>query len=62
VDPLECTTLCAKGLPGSLATIAFAETGSMARLGPSFYMDKLVGPREAIDISDAPTANLARVA
>jgi fructose-1,6-bisphosphatase II len=65
VDPLECTTLCAKGLPGSLATIAFAETGSMARLGPSFYMDKLVGPpatRGAIDISDAPKANLARVA
>jgi hypothetical protein len=65
VDPLECTTLCAKGLPGSLATIAFAEAGSMARVGPSFYMDKLVGPpatREAIDITDAPKANLARVA
>jgi fructose-1,6-bisphosphatase II len=65
VDPLECTTLCAKGLPGSLATIAFAEAGSMASLGPSFYMDKLVGPpatREAIDITDAPKANLVRVA
>jgi fructose-1,6-bisphosphatase II len=65
VDPLECTTLCAKGLPGSLATIAFAEAGSMARLGPSFYLDKLVGPpatREAIDITDAPKANLSRVA
>lgn len=65
VDPLECTTLCAKGLPGSLATIAFAEDDSMARLGPSFYMDKLVGlaaAKEAIDITDRPKANLARVA
>jgi len=65
VDPLECTELCAKGLPGSLATIAVAEGGSMACLGPAFYMDKLVGPpatREAIDITDAPKANLVRVA
>jgi fructose-1,6-bisphosphatase II len=64
VDPLECTNLCAMGLPGSLATIAFAEAGSMARLGPSFYMDKLVGPpatRDAIDIRDTPKANLVRV-
>src|SRR3954452_11272210 len=55
VDPFECTTLCAKGLPGSLATIAFAEAGSMARLGT--YLDKLIGPptaREAIDITDTP--------
>jgi fructose-1,6-bisphosphatase II len=44
VDPLECTTLCAKGIPGSLATIAIAEPGAMAALGPSFYMDKLVAP------------------
>jgi fructose-1,6-bisphosphatase II len=44
VDPLECTTLCARGLPGSLATIAFAQSGAMARLGAAFYMDKLVGP------------------
>src|SRR5512132_3091273 len=42
VDPLECTKLCAKGLPGSLATIAVARRGAMARLGCSFYMDKLV--------------------
>lgn len=65
VDPLECTTLCAKGLPGSLATIAFAEGGTMLRPGPSFYMDKLVVPpaaRNAIDITDSPEANLARIA
>jgi fructose-1,6-bisphosphatase II len=65
VDPLECTTFCAKGLPGSLSTIAFAEGGALLRPGPSHYMEKLVAPpaaREAIDITDGPEARLARVA
>jgi fructose-1,6-bisphosphatase II len=65
VDPLECTTFCAKGLPGSLATIAFAEGDALLRPGPSHYMEKLVAPpaaREAIDIADGPEARLARVA
>jgi fructose-1,6-bisphosphatase II len=65
VDPLECTTFCAKGLPGSWATIAFAEGDSLLRPGPSHYMEKLVAPaaaRAAIDIKDAPEANIARVA
>jgi fructose-1,6-bisphosphatase II len=65
VDPLECTKLCAKGLPGSLATIAFARRGSMARLGCSFYMDKLVasGPAgAALDLVRGPEENLRRAA
>jgi fructose-1,6-bisphosphatase II len=65
VDPLECTTYCAAGVPGSLATIAAAAPGAMFSPGPAFYMDKLVvshAAREAIDIADAPEANLARVA
>jgi fructose-1,6-bisphosphatase II len=65
VDPLECTTFCAKGLPGSLATIAFAEAGALLRPGPSHYMEKLVAPsaaRDAIDVRDVPEARLARVA
>jgi fructose-1,6-bisphosphatase II len=65
VDPLECTTFCAKGLPGSLATIAFAEAGVLLRPGPSFYMHKLVvsaAARDAIDIADAPEATAGRVA
>jgi len=65
VDPLECTTLCSRGLPESLATIAFAEAGAMAHLEASFYMDKLVGPpgtHEALQIADEPAANVARVA
>jgi fructose-1,6-bisphosphatase II len=65
VDPLECTTLCAKGLPGSLATIAFAAPGTMARLAAAFYMDKLVGPpalRGALHITHPPEAHLERAA
>jgi fructose-1,6-bisphosphatase II len=65
VDPLECTTFCAKGLPGSLATIAFASAGTLLRPGPSFYMEKLVVPshaRDAIDITDLPEANVRRIA
>ncbi|MGI8805882.1 MAG: class II fructose-bisphosphatase [Thermoleophilaceae bacterium] len=65
VDPLECTNFCAAGLPGALATIAFAEEGHMWSPGPAFYMEKLVVPpaaREAIAIEDGPEANLRRVA
>jgi fructose-1,6-bisphosphatase II len=65
VDPLECTTLCAKGMSGALATIALAETGAMASIGAAFYMEKLVGPpatRGALDIGEPPEANLERAA
>lgn len=65
VDPLECTKLCANGLPGSLATIAFAAPGSMARLAASFYMDKLIGPPAvcgALEISDPPETTVQKAA
>jgi len=65
VDPLEGTSLCAAGLPGSLATIAVAPAGSIAPMGRSFYMEKLVGPPatlHAIDITNPPEVNLARAA
>jgi fructose-1,6-bisphosphatase II len=65
VDPLECTTLCAKGLAGALATIAFAPRGAMARLGCSFYMDKLVAAGAAgaaVDLRLTPEQNLRRAA
>jgi len=65
VDPLECTTFCAKGLLGSLATIAMAQSGSMWEPGPAFYMEKLLARAEAgdvVDITDSPEANLERVA
>lgn len=65
VDPLECTKLCAAGLPGALATIAFAEAGSMWSPGPAFYMDKLVAPpaaRGVIQLGAPPEENVQRVA
>jgi len=63
VDPLECTTLCAKGLPGSLTTIAFAGSGKMASIAAAYYMEKLVGPpalRGVLDLAAPPEVNLQR--
>src|SRR6202453_3933799 len=56
VDPLEGTTLCAKNMPGSIATIAIAEHGTLLH-APYIYMDKIaVGPgypKGVVDL-DAP--------
>jgi fructose-1,6-bisphosphatase II / sedoheptulose-1,7-bisphosphatase len=56
VDPLEGTTLCAKNMPGAIATIAIAEAGTLLH-APDIYMDKIaVGPgypRGVVDL-DAP--------
>ena len=65
VDPLECTDLCAAGLPGAMTTIAFAEGGTLWSPGPAHYMDKLVaGPpaRGVVDIRDDPARAVRRVA
>lgn len=40
LDPLEGTTLCAKCMPNSLATIAMAEGGSLLN-APDVYMEKI---------------------
>jgi len=64
VDPLEGTNICAKGLNGSIATIALAPDGGFLH-APDMYMEKIaVGPsaRGAIDINRPPTENLQRVA
>jgi fructose-1,6-bisphosphatase II / sedoheptulose-1,7-bisphosphatase len=56
VDPLEGTTLCAKNMPGAIATLAIAEKGTLLH-APDVYMDKIaVGPgypRGVVDL-DAP--------
>src|SRR6202161_2112441 len=56
VDPLEGTTLCAKNMPGSIATIAIAEEGTLLH-APDIYMDKIaIGPgypKGVVDL-DAP--------
>jgi fructose-1,6-bisphosphatase II / sedoheptulose-1,7-bisphosphatase len=66
VDPLEGTTLCAKNMPGAIATLAMAQNGTLLH-APDIYMDKIaVGPgysKNVVDL-DAPAeeniVNLAR--
>ena len=65
VDPLEGTTITAKGGPNALAVIALAERGKFLH-APDIYMDKIaVGaglPPGVVDL-DAPAAeNLANLA
>jgi fructose-1,6-bisphosphatase II / sedoheptulose-1,7-bisphosphatase len=56
VDPLEGTVLCAKNMPGAIATIAIAEDGTLLH-APDVYMDKIaIGPgypKGVVDL-DAP--------
>ena len=52
VDPLEGTTLCARGMPNALAVIALAERGSMFDPGPCVYMEKLAGGSAIADLLD----------
>src|SRR6202047_2046761 len=56
VDPLEGTTLCAKNMPGAIATMAMAEGGTLLN-APDVYMEKIaVGPgyqKGVVDL-DAP--------
>jgi fructose-1,6-bisphosphatase II len=49
VDPLEGTTLCAKGMPSALTVVALSERGSMFDPGPCVYMEKLAGGPEIAD-------------
>jgi fructose-1,6-bisphosphatase II / sedoheptulose-1,7-bisphosphatase len=56
VDPLEGTTLCAKAMPGAIATMAMAEGGSLLN-APDVYMEKIaIGPGYPQDVIhlDAP--------
>ena len=52
VDPLEGTTLCAKGMPNALSVIALAERGSMFDPGPCVYMEKIAGADDIADLLD----------
>ncbi|WP_226356644.1 MULTISPECIES: class II fructose-bisphosphatase [unclassified Pseudonocardia] len=65
VDPIDGTTLMAKGMPNALAVLAVAERDAMFDPSAVFYMEKIaVGP-EAADVIDitAPVAeNIRRVA
>ena len=52
VDPLEGTTLCAKGFPNALAMIALSERGAMFDPGPCVYMQKMAAGPELAHLLD----------
>ena len=61
VDPVDGTTLTAKGQNGALSVIALSERGTMFNPGPCVYMKKVaVGPRGrgSVDINASATDNL----
>ncbi|HEV7655758.1 MAG TPA: class II fructose-bisphosphatase [Mycobacteriales bacterium] len=65
VDPVDGTTLMAKGMPNAVAVLAVAERGTMYDPSAVFYMDKLAtGPEAAdvVDITAPPKENIARIA
>ncbi len=65
LDPLEGTTLTAKGGPNAMAVIAMAEKGGFLH-APDVYMEKIaVGgglPKEVVDLDQTPAENLAQLA
>jgi fructose-1,6-bisphosphatase II len=52
VDPIDGTTLMAKGMPNAIAVMAVAERGTMYDPSAVFYMEKLVTGPEAADVVD----------
>ena len=65
LDPLEGTTITAKGLTNALAVVAMAEEGGFL-YSPDVYMDKIsVGgdlPDGVVDIDNEPAENLKNLA
>src|SRR5580693_854848 len=65
VDPLEGTTLCAKNMPGAIATLEMAEDGTLLH-APDCYMDKIaIGPgypKGTIDLDAPADENIIRLA
>jgi fructose-1,6-bisphosphatase II / sedoheptulose-1,7-bisphosphatase len=65
LDPLEGTTITARGGNNSLAVIAMAESGGFLN-APDVYMDKIaVGPGmpdDLVDLDETPLANLKALA
>ena len=65
LDPLEGTTITAKGLTNALAVVAMAEEGGFLN-SPDVYMEKIaVGiglPDQIVDIDEEPKTNLKNLA
>jgi len=65
VDPLEGTTLCAKNMPGAIATVALADGGTLLN-APDVYMEKIaIGPgypKGVVDLDAPAEENIANLA
>src|SRR6185312_7406074 len=65
VDPIDGTTLMAKGMPNAIAVMAVADRGAMYDPSAVFYIEKIAAGPAAADVVDitAPVAeNIKRVA
>jgi fructose-1,6-bisphosphatase II len=65
VDPIDGTTLMAKGMPNAIAVMAVADRGAMYDPSAVFYMEKLATGSAAADVVDitVPVAeNIRRIA
>lgn len=64
LDPLEGTTICARGGNNAISVMAIADKGNLLH-APDTYMNKIaVGPecKGIVDILQSPTENLKRIA
>ena len=64
LDPLEGTTLTAKGGANALSVLALSEAGGLLH-APDVYMDKIAiggGLGEIVDLDETPAANLKSLA
>jgi len=64
LDPLEGTTICARGGNNAISVMAIADKGNLLH-APDTYMNKIaVGPdcKGVVDIKQSPTENLKRIA
>ena len=66
VDPVEGTTLLARGAPDAIAVVGVSPRGTMWSPGPAYYMEKLVvGPAAASalqpEMLDAPVEEVLRM-
>ncbi len=62
VDPIDGTTLCAKGMTNAIAVMAVAQRGTMFDPSAVFYMEKLVTGSVAAEVVDitAPAGDNVR--
>ena len=65
LDPLEGTTITAKGMPNGLAVLALSDAGGLLN-APDVYMDKIAAgpdvPTDAIDLDNTVAENINNVA